>query len=171
MSGSAVDTPGMAPQSGPTVEFQVHFRHGNRGRRRLRTGGRPTPPVVAPGRIPRVARLMALAIRFDGLIRQGAVRDYAELARLGGVSRSRISQVMALLDLCPAIQEAVLFLPRIQGGRDSVTERNLRVITREIDWCRQRAKAASTLVRSTPQLETARPRKGPARSHPSGKNR
>ena len=30
---------------------------------------------MAPGRVPRVARLMALAIRFEGLIRDGVVAD------------------------------------------------------------------------------------------------
>jgi hypothetical protein len=125
--------------TGTTVEFAVHFRHGNRGRQRMRAGGRPTPPVVAPGRIPRVSRLLALAIRFDGLIRQGAVRDYAELARLGGVSRARISQVMALLDLCPAIQEEILLLARTVTGRDPITERQLRPIAAALDWHEQRA--------------------------------
>jgi hypothetical protein len=33
--------------------------------------------------IPRIARLMALAIRFDRLLRAEEFRDYAELARLG----------------------------------------------------------------------------------------
>jgi hypothetical protein len=125
--------------TGTTVEFAVHFRHGNRGRRRLRTGGRPTPPVVAPGRIPRVARLMALAIRFDSLIRQGAVKDYAELARLGNVSRTRISQVMDLLNLAPDIQEEILFLPRVQSGKDPVTERRLRSVVISPEWAMQRA--------------------------------
>ena len=38
--------------------------------------------------VPRVAGLRALAIRFEGLLREGTIRDYADLARLGGVSRS-----------------------------------------------------------------------------------
>jgi hypothetical protein len=40
-----------------------------------------------PGRVPRVAKLMALAIRFDQLIRDGVVADQSELARIGQVSR------------------------------------------------------------------------------------
>ena len=140
--------------TGTTVEFAVHFRHGNRGRRRLRTGGRPVPPVVAPGRVPRVSRLLALAIRFDSLIRQGAVKDYAELARLGGVSRTRISQVMDLLNLAPEIQEEILFSPRMVSGRDRITERSLRSVTCELDWSRQRAEAARMLLRSTPDHGT-----------------
>jgi hypothetical protein len=138
VSGPSVDAARQDPPAGPTVEFQVHFRHGNRGRRRLRTGERPTPPAVAPGRVPRVARLLALAIRFDALIRQGAVQDYAELARLGGVSRARISQVMDLLNLAPEIQEGILFLPRAVSGRDPVTERELRSLLRTVDWGDQR---------------------------------
>ena len=158
--------------TGTTVEFAVHFRHGNRGRRRLRTGGRPVPPVIAPGRVPRVSRLLALAIRFDGLIRKGAVRDYAELARLGSVSRTRISQVMDLLNLAPDIQEEILFLSRTVAGRDSVTERKLRSVTGEFDWSRQRAEAACILLPSTPEQRTGGSRKGrPDRSRPSKKHR
>lgn len=51
---------------------------------------------------------MALAIHFEGLIRQGVVRDYADLARLGGVTRARITQIMNLLNLAPEIQEVLL---------------------------------------------------------------
>ena len=56
---------------------------------------------------------MALAIRFDGLLRQETVRDYAELARLGKVTRARMTQIMKLLDLAPDIQERILFLPSV----------------------------------------------------------
>ena len=48
---------------------------------------------------------MALAIRFDQLLRNGEVRDQAELAKLGQVTRARVSQIMDLLQLAPAIQE------------------------------------------------------------------
>jgi alkylated DNA nucleotide flippase Atl1 len=126
-----------AAPTGPTVTFDVHFRAGIRGRRRLRTGARPTPPVVAPGRIPQISRLMALAIRYDGLIRQGVVRDYADIARLAGVSRPRVSQVMDLLNLAPEIQEEILFLARVVG-RDAVTERQVRRVVTLADWSAQR---------------------------------
>jgi hypothetical protein len=77
---------------------------------------------------------MALAIHFDRLIRKGAVRDYTDIARLGAISRARVSQIMALLDLAPTIQEAILFMPRVPAGRDVVTERSLRGIVAETDW-------------------------------------
>jgi len=89
---------------------------------------------VADGPIPRIARLIALAIRLEGLLREGTIRDYAELARLGRVTRARMTQIMQLLDLAPDLQEQILFLPLIQG----LNERNLRPIAHRIDWDEQR---------------------------------
>jgi hypothetical protein len=85
---------------------------------------------------------MALAIRFDKFIQSGEVADYAELSRLGHVTRARVTQIMNLLHLAPDIQEAILFLPRITRGRDPITERDLRPIAAEVNWTRQRYKWA-----------------------------
>jgi hypothetical protein len=93
------------------------------------------PMATRPGPLsPRIARLMALAIRFDRLLRAEKFRDYAELARLGRVTRARITQIMKLLDLAPDIQEQILFLPNRKG----LNERNLRPIVSRIDWNKQR---------------------------------
>jgi len=92
------------------------------------------PPEPEPGNVPRVARLMALAIHFDSLLLRGEAPDYATLARLGQVTRARMSQIMDVLCLAPDIQEALLFLPRTQKGRDPITERDLRPIAAESDW-------------------------------------
>ena len=89
------------------------------------------------GSAPRIARLLALAHKLDGLVRSGAVRDYAELARLGHVSAARISQIMILRQLSPAIQEYVLFLSADKTG--FLTEPILRTIARELRWDHQRA--------------------------------
>jgi hypothetical protein len=62
---------------------------------------------------------MALALRLDQLVRTGVVADYTTLARLGHVSRARVSQILSLLVLAPDIQEQLLFLPRTQRGRDA----------------------------------------------------
>ena len=96
------------------------------------------PEVGAVGRIPRVARLLALAIRFEELVTGGVVKNYAELARLGYVSRARVTQIMNLLQLAPQIQEEVLFLPAQSSGRDTITERALRSLVAEPDWRVQR---------------------------------
>ena len=105
-----------------TDESIVYFKTACRGRKKLRPG---EPPTVKPAieRIPRISRLMALAIHFDGLIRKGIVRDYADLARLGGITRARITQIMNLLNLLPEIQEELLFFPSAVHGRDALTER------------------------------------------------
>ncbi len=91
------------------------------------------------GAIPRVARLMALALRFERLLSCGAVKDYAELARRGHVTRPRITQVMDLLHLAPDLQERVLFLAPVTRGRARVTERKLRPVTACVNWPEQRA--------------------------------
>jgi len=110
----------------------------NRGRREMREGPKPVPQVTCEGRVPRVARLMALAIKIDGLIQSGAITDQAEAARLGHVSRARMTQIMNLLLLAPDIQEQILNLPRTMRGHDLVVETHLRSIVREISWLRQR---------------------------------
>jgi hypothetical protein len=81
---------------------------------------------------------MALAIRFDGLIRSSAVADQAQLARLGHVTRARLTQIMNLLLLAPGIQESILFLPLIQEGRDRIHLRQLQPIAQVPDWHKQR---------------------------------
>jgi hypothetical protein len=78
---------------------------------------------------------MALAIRFEELVRAQKMRDYAELARRGHVTPARMTQIMKLLDLAPDIQEQILFLPPIHG----LNERNLRRINSRIDWYEQRS--------------------------------
>ena len=83
---------------------------------------------------------MALAMRFDELIRSGEVTDYAELARLGHVSRARLSQIASLLGLAPDIQEEILFLPRTLKGRDPIQLRHLLPITVIPDWRKQRSR-------------------------------
>jgi hypothetical protein len=89
------------------------------------------------GRIPRVSRLMALAIKFEKVVREHRLRDYAEIARRGEVSRARLSQIVSLMNLAPAIQEALLFLPKTVTGRDRITEKQMRKIACVIDWERQ----------------------------------
>ncbi len=67
--------------------------------------GRPKKTAApAPPRIPRITRLMALAIKFQDMIDRGEVKDYADLARLGLVTRARVTQIMNLLNLAPDLQ-------------------------------------------------------------------
>jgi hypothetical protein len=118
-----------------TIECAVRFEPRRRGRKELAVGPQP---AAAPGRVPRVARLLALAHHLEQLLRAGVARDYAELGRLGHVTRARVSQVMSLLYLAPDLQEQVLFLPRAEPGRDPVILRDLLPIAAVPDWQRQR---------------------------------
>ena len=113
-----------------TVTKQVRFNGGARGRKRLEDA--KSEPDVAAGRVPRISRLMALAIEMQRLLDEGVVKDYAELARLAHVSRARVTQIMSLLNLAPDIQESLLFLPWAESGKDRVTERQLRGIVVEV---------------------------------------
>jgi hypothetical protein len=84
--------------------------------------------------IPRIARLMALAIRFDGLLPEGKIRDYAELARRGRLTRSPHDADHEAGRSCAGHSGADPFLPPING----LNERNLRRIVSTIDWREQR---------------------------------
>ncbi|MEQ1828428.1 MAG: hypothetical protein ABL921_20875 [Pirellula sp.] len=98
----------------------------------------PTAPERPKGRLPRITRYMALAIYYEDLIRQGHVHDYAEIATLGHVTRARVTQIMNLRLLAPDLQERLLFLIRIVGGRDVLCLRRIQPIALEPDWRKQR---------------------------------
>jgi len=116
------------PEEGITRTHRLAFIRRHNARRAVRDV--PAEPAVEtpPGRVPRITKLMALAIRFEHLLAGGAVRDQAELAELGHVTRARITQIMNLLHLAPDIQEEILFLPRTTRGRDVIVERMVRPI-------------------------------------------
>mgnify|MGYP006908287831 CR=1 FL=1 len=120
-----------------TVKRKLHFANGAKGRQRIRK-----EPLAAEtageGRVPRISRLMALAIYCDQMIRDGEVADQTELARLLHVSQPRVTQIMNLLHLAPDLQEELLFLPPAVSGRDPIHEKLLRPIAAEMDWGRQR---------------------------------
>ena len=122
-----------------TIACPVHFRGRGRGNRRcLEPGPQPIPATREPGRVPRVARLLALALRIEERVRRGELASYAEVAALGHVTRARVSQIMNLLNLAPDLQESILFLPRTECGRDAVVLRDLQPIASILDWRKQR---------------------------------
>lgn len=187
------------PRTAATVEFEVQFSRGPRGRKRLpastpmATGpprpepaARPTPgpsaaagahparafslvevtpapgPVPtarlalplqsavtartpeasprteqpAPGpRVPKVALLLVLGHHFERLVRDGIVKDYAEIARRTGMTRARVTQICNLTLLVPEIQNGIL--SHTAQGVEHVHERSLRAIVAEADWSKQ----------------------------------
>jgi hypothetical protein len=83
---------------------------------------------------------MALAIKCQDMVDRGEVRDYAEVARLGYVTRARITQIMNLLNLAPDIQESLLN----SIGDVDPTERDLRRIGGQVLWVDQRRAVGRT---------------------------
>ena len=121
-----------------TVQCAVHFEREARGRKRIDPGAEQPTAALPPGRVPRLARFVALALRLEAQLRQGVLKDCAEVARVGHVTRARVSQILTLVNLAPDIQEAILFLPRTQRGRDPVILSDVLPIATELDWKRQR---------------------------------
>ena len=122
-----------------TVVCRLAGGRRGRGQRSFRPAASPAARPAAPrGRVPRVSRLLALALRVDELVRTGVIADYATLAELAHVSRARISQITNLLVLAPDIQETLLFLPRTECGRDPIHLRQLQPLAAVLDWGRQR---------------------------------
>jgi hypothetical protein len=123
-----------------SVDFQFSIKQRGRGaKKRIIEGAAPSDESKpALERIPRISRYMALAIHFEELIRQGVVTDYADLARLGHVTRARVTQIMNLRLLAPDIQEELLALPTVQSGRARIHLRQLQAIVVTTDWRAQR---------------------------------
>jgi hypothetical protein len=118
-----------------TIDYSVHVRFRQR-QRELRRGA--SPPPLPAGRIPRLTRLMALAIRLEQLLDNGVIPSQAVLARLGHVTPARLTQIISLRQLAPDIQEEILFLPPIEQGREPLTERRVRPLLGTLSWPDQR---------------------------------
>jgi len=141
--------------SGITQRHKLSFIRQHNARRAVRqaraekavSDGTSDAGHTSRGRLPRVTRLMALAVRFEYLLESGAVRDQAELAELGHVTRARVTQIMNLLHLAPDIQLQLLELPRVTTGKDPIVERHVRQVADEVCWRRQRARWRQVLLR------------------------
>ncbi|MEZ5941405.1 MAG: hypothetical protein R3C18_08445 [Planctomycetaceae bacterium] len=118
------------------VVKKFRVRNGKTGHRHLFSGDEE--PKISSGRLPRITKMMALAIRFEQLIQDGIVKDQAEIARLGYVTRARVNRIMTLLHLAPDIQEAILNLQRVQEGKDPLHLKGVLLVAAELDWGRQR---------------------------------
>jgi hypothetical protein len=100
---------------------------------------RRSEAIAAPvEQVPRITRLLALALKFEELIGSGTVTNYAAVAEVARVSRSRVTQMTALLNLAPDIQEEILFLPAAEARRLHISEPSLRRLTATLLWNQQR---------------------------------
>ncbi len=88
--------------------------------------------------VSRITRLLALALKFEELIASGVVSNYAAVAQVAGVSRSRVTQMTSLLNLAPDIQEEILFLSAAEARQLRLSEPSLRKLTATLLWNQQR---------------------------------
>jgi len=116
------------------VDFVITIEAGGQRRERQRKERK----AESLPRIPRITRLMALAIKFQDMVDSGKVRDYADLARLGYVTRARLTQIMNLLLLAPDIQEILLQAGSCSSFPEIPAERQLRAVVSAADWSTQR---------------------------------
>ncbi len=118
-----------------TVDVEITIK--TDGRRKPCRDTRATRAAATP-RIPRITRLMALAIKFQDMVDRGEARDYADIARLGYVTRARLTQIMNLLLLAPDIQADILAWSAQAQEYPEITERHLRRLTQIPAWGPQR---------------------------------
>lgn len=141
------------------VTVNCKFHIARRGRRtEMREGVIERRHHAPPKPVPRISRLMALAIRFDRLIRDGVVTNFSELATLGHVTRARMTQVMNLLNLAPEIQEELLCLQPTARGRGEITEREMRPLAILTSWPKQRCRwgrMAQTIATNNDRCDNA----------------
>ena len=145
MSNITIETES-APRSRETPDPMREVRYRFQPPRPARKTIPTTSLSMAPA-LPRITRLMALAIKLEGLRQQCPGLPGAEWARRGGVSRSRITQILNLLHLAPHIQERLLWLPPLTRGREVISENCLRRRAGESHGERQRERFEELLTR------------------------
>jgi hypothetical protein len=120
-----------------TATHKLEFKSGKRTAKTIvEAGTQPEKPETV--RLPRITKMMALAVRLEQLIKSGQVTDQAELARVGHVTRARLTQIMDLNLLAPDIQEEVLYLPSHFPESIKTSEKSLRQVSALVDWNTQR---------------------------------
>ena len=114
------------------IQFSLHTTR--------RGGGGDTvdAPSSIRGRLPRVTQVLALAIQFQDMIQRSEARDYADLARLGCITRERMSQIMELIWLAPDIQQEILEFPTSKTWRFPISEVAVRRVAEHLVWEDQR---------------------------------
>ncbi len=114
------------------IQFRLHAS------KRAERGTTAEAPSSRRGRLPRVTQVLALAIQFQDMIQRGEARDYADLARLGCITRERMSQIMELIWLAPDIQQEILEFPTNKTGRFPISEVAVRRVAENLAWPDQR---------------------------------
>ncbi len=107
---------------------------------------RGKPKLPREPKTPRVAELLRKAIAWRALLESGEASNQAAIARSEGITRARVTQVLGMLRLAPAIQQHILSMPETVG-RPTISERALRSITMVDDEHQQLQVLADILSR------------------------
>jgi len=101
---------------------------------------RGTPKQPKTAKTPRVVELLQVAIEWQAQLDAGEVETQAAIARREGITRARVTQIMALLRLVPEIREHILAMPD-SVGRPAISERALRPIAAPENPADQKARS------------------------------
>ena len=115
-----------------TITREFHTTRRRDGRNQLHPGPAPDTPK---GKIPRISRLMALAIHCHELLHTGQIPNQSALAHHAQITPTRMTQILTLLtllNLAPDIQEQILFLPPTTTGRGEIQEKDIRKIAMDL---------------------------------------
>lgn len=127
------------------IKLNVHFSKGSHNHRVIRKGKQPGHSKSI--RLPRVTRLMALAVKYEHLLSDGLVESHRELADLAGVERSHLSTILRFRLLAPQIQEWLLCLPESEQAKDPVGLIELRHLASINSWEKQCKELEQILIK------------------------
>ncbi len=131
-----------------TPHLKISFQTTSESYGRQRVAAPKAARPIAPPRLPHITRLMALAIRLEDLLANGQVKDQAEIARVAGITRARVTQILNLTNLAPDIQQSILDLEPSTDYVPRFREREVRTIAITTNWDKQRL-MWKRLVKST----------------------
>jgi hypothetical protein len=102
------------PDGSVTVTYKLEITRGRKGQRRVAEPAPPQErPAIDPATVLGITRMLVLGHHFERLVREGKVKNYAEIARLTGLSRARVTQIANLAHLPVQLQNALI----LEDGR------------------------------------------------------
>lgn len=122
-------------------EERERLRSANRrGKVRRKQARKHEHRPAAGERVPRIARLMALALKLESMLQKGVVGEHRKLADLARITAPRLTQILNLCNLAPDIQEQILFLDWETARQRAINEKSIRSLSSVLLWSEQRAR-------------------------------
>jgi hypothetical protein len=97
------------PDGSVTVTYKLEITRGRKGQRRVAVPAPPPErPKIDPATVPRITRMLVLGYHIERLVREGKVKNYAEIARMTGLTAARVCQIAGLTGLPTPLQNLIL---------------------------------------------------------------